>query len=180
MISIMAEDSAANDNLLDEQIYQKLRGIASQLMRQERQGHTLSATDLVHEAYVKLSESDVNTDNPGYIFVLARQMRRLLVDYGRRKSAVKHGAQMNQVHFTEGLQIAGHNVIDFTAISEAIDELESVSGRSAKIIELYYFIGIPREKIAGLLEISMSTYAREVHFAKAFIGDYLSQSSLGY
>ncbi len=173
----MTQESSVDENQLDESIYQKLKAIANNLMRQEQQGHTLSPTDLVHEAYLKLSDTQLDlTEEKAYLFILARQMRRLLVDYGRRKRSVKHGGQVNQVYFTESLNVAGQQLFDFTGVSAAIDELESVSERCAKIIELYYFIGIGREKIALLMNISQSTLAREVHFAKAFIGDYLNES----
>ncbi len=174
----MTEKEANSD--FDEAIYQKLKVIANKLMQQERSGHTLSPTDLVHEAYMKLSKSDYSQSvDQYYVFVLARQMRRLLVDYGRRKTSVKHGADMNRVAFTNGLLIADSQIMDFALISAAIDELETVSERSAKIIDLYYFTGMPREKTAETLGISLSTLAREVHFAKAFIADYIDQSTLG-
>jgi len=172
----MKRDSMTDDQNLNESVYQKLKSIANQLMLNERKGHTLSATDLVHEAYLKISESDMERSNEGvYFFVLARQMRRVLVDYGRRKSSVRHGGGFDQVNFTEGLDVAGQNILDFSAISDAIDELSTVSERSAKIIELYYFVGITRQRVADLMNVSMSTFAREVHFAKAYIGDYLNQ-----
>ena len=173
----MTSDASANDSPLDECIYQKLKAIATNLMRQEREGHTLSATDLVHEAYVRLSDVKLpHAEDQAYLFILARQMRRLLVDYGRRKNSTKHGSQVNQVHFTEGLNVAGNHVVDFTGVSAAIDELEHVSERSARIIELYYFVGLPRDKITQVMNVSLSTFSREVHFAKAFIGDYLNEN----
>ncbi len=175
----MTQESSKDEMLLDETIYQKLKAIANNLMRQEHQGHTLSPTDLVHEAYVKLSNTQLDqAEEKAYLFILARQMRRLLVDYGRRKRSLKHGGQINKVYFTESLNVAGQQLVDFSGVSAAIDELESVSERCAKIIELYYFIGIGREKIAQLMNVSISTLAREVHFAKAFIGDYLNENQL--
>lgn len=175
----MKEEHSQKNNHLDEEIYQQLKSIAGQLMTQERRGHTLSPTDLVHEAYLKISDSEIaKEDDQAYLFILARQMRRLLVDYGRRKSTAKHGGNLNQVIFTEGLTVADNQFFDFALISAAIDELETVSERSAKIIELYYFTGISREKTADTLNISLSTLAREVHFAKAYIGDFLEQSAL--
>ncbi|WP_179952207.1 ECF-type sigma factor [Marinicella rhabdoformis] len=168
-----------HENELDEDVYLKLKTIANKLMSQERQGHTLSPTDLVHEAYVQLSHSKLDdSKNNAYLFILARQMRRLLIDYGRQKATMKHGAYLNRVNFTEGLQIAGFKVMDFAAINQAIDELELVSERCAKIIELLYFTGISREKTAEISEVSMATLAREVRFAKAFIADFLNETSL--
>lgn len=165
-------------NPLDEEIYQKLKVIASKLMRHERENHTLSPTDLVHEAYIKLSFSKVDDINhKQYLFVLARQMRRLLVDYGRQKSAVKHGSRLNKVLYTDALGINNNEKIDFNLLSNAIDELDQISTRSAQAIELYYFTGLSRESTAETLEISLSTFAREIHFSKAFIGDYINENS---
>lgn len=175
---MMSKVITDHESQLDEDVYLKLKAIANKLMRQERQGHTLSPTDLVHEAYLKLSHSKSDDSNNTNLFILARQMRRLLIDYGRQKATVKHGAKLNRVHFTEGLEIAGFEVMDFAAVNQAIDELELVSERCAKIIELLYFTGVSREKTAEILKISMATLAREVHFAKAFIGDYLNDSTV--
>ena len=173
------QNQSSENSELNESIYLKLKNVARQLMLNERDGHTLSVTDLVHEAYLKISESDYNTPNSDtQYFVLARQMRRLLVDYGRRKAAAKHGGEVDKIHFTEGLNVAGQHSIDFTGINAAIDELETVSERCAKIIELYYFVGMPREQIAKIMNVSMSTFAREVHFAKVYIGDYLNENHL--
>jgi RNA polymerase sigma factor (TIGR02999 family) len=165
-------------NNLEENIYQELKVIANKLMQHERANHTLSPTDLVHEAYLKLSKSDVgNYKEKQYIFVLARQMRRLLVDYGRSKSAVKNGSRLNKVMYTDALGINDGNSIDFDLISQAIDELEEVNKRCAQIVELYYFTGVSRELASKLFDISLSTFARDIHFAKAFIGDYMEGNS---
>lgn len=176
-VTMMQNDEQNQPNNIDEEIYQKLRVIANKLMQQERANHTLSPTDLVHEAYLKLSCSDfVKKDNKNYLFILARQMRRLLVDYGRYKSATKHGAELKKVMYTDALGINHNEKIDFSIISDAIDELETISNRCAHIIELYYFTGVSRDKTAEILNISMSTLARDIHFAKAFIGNYINEN----
>ncbi len=164
---------------LDDKIYHELKVIANKLMRHERDNHTLSPTDLVHEAFLKFSKSDEKFyKDKHYVFVLARQMRRLLVDYGRHKSAVKNGSQLNRVLYTDALGINNGEKIDFDLINQAIDELDSVSHRCAQIIELYYFTGISREQVAQTFDVSFSTLARDIHFAKAFIGNYLVDNSL--
>ncbi len=170
---------------IDEEIYHNLKIIANKLMSRERSNHTLSPTDLVHEAYLKLSNSNSNSDSycdydiddKSYLFILARQMRRLLVDYGRHKSAVKHGSGLNKVLYTDALGINNNDKIDFSMVSDAIDELHKISARCARIIELYYFTGMSRKKTADTLEVSLSTLARDIHFSKAFIGDYINENS---
>lgn len=168
--------STANNNQVDEEIYQKLKTIAEKLMYKEREGHTLSPTDLVHEAYMKISDSDFPELDNNYFFILARQMRRLLIDYGRRKSTVKHGSDMQKVIYTDALNIANDPDVDFETISSAIDELAEINNRCAKIIELCYFTGVSHEKVKEILNISKATLARDIHFAKAFIGDYINQN----
>ena len=164
---------------LDDKIYQELKVIANKLMRHERVNHTLSPTDLVHEAFLKFSNpKDKLYNEKHYIFVFARQMRRLLVDHGRSKSAVKNGSQFNKVLYTDALGICNGEKIDFELISKAIDELDRVSHRCAQIIELYYFTGVSREQTANTFDVSLSTLARDIHFAKAFIGDYLDEHGL--
>lgn len=175
----MHSDNLNNNDKFDENIYKNLKIVANKLMKHERAHHTLSPTDLVHEAYLKFSKSDASLyEDKKFIFVLARQMRRLLVDYGRHKSAVKNGSQLDKVLYTDALGINQGDKIDFELLSQAIDKLETVSARSAQIIELYYFTGISREKVAKTLEMSLSTLARDIHFAKAFIGNYLEENSL--
>jgi len=172
------DGSKHSEGDLDSVIYAELKIIANKLMSRERANHTLSPTDLVHEAYLKLSKSgsDKIVDN-SYLFILARQMRRLLVDYGRHKSAIRHGSGLNKVLYTDALGISNNEKIDFSLVSDAIDELQSISERSARIIELYYFTGMSREKTAKTLDVSMSTLARDIHFSKAFIGNYIDEHS---
>ena len=176
LISEMASTNQTNN--LDQKTYKELKVIANKLMRHERANHTLSPTDLVHEAFLKFSKTNINLyKEKHYIFVFARQMRRLLVDYGRYKSAVKNGAQLNKILYTDALGINHGEKIDFELISQAIDSLDNVSHRCAQIIELYYFTGISREETAETFDISLSTLAREIHFSKAFIGNYLEENS---
>ena len=162
----------------DEVIYQQLKSIANKLMSKERKNHTLSPTDLVHEAYLKLSKNDSeNIDQSQYLFILARQMRRLLVDYGRHKSATRHGGKQNQVLYTDSLGINKNQMADFSLISEAIDELEFMSERSAQAIDLYYFTDISRDETAKVLNISIPTLERDLRFAKAHIMQYVNENT---
>ena len=159
---------------LDAEIYQQLKLIARKLMTKERDNHTLSPTDLVHEAFSKLPISD-DYDRPSYVFVLARQMRRLLVDYGRKKSSQKRGGGQHAVLYTDALGIQDNRITDFSLISEAIDALDQMDERAAKAIDLYYFTQISRQEAADILQISMPTLERDLRFAKAHIGHYLNQ-----
>jgi RNA polymerase sigma factor (TIGR02999 family) len=162
----------------DEVIYQQLKSIANKLMSKERDNHTLSPTDLVHEAYLKLSKNEPeNSDQPGYLFILARQMRRLLVDYGRHKSAIRHGGNQNKILYTDSLGISKNQMTDFSIISDAIDELELMNERCAQAIDLYYFTDCSREETAKTLNISIPTLERDLRFAKAHITQFVDENT---
>ncbi len=164
------------DSKLDQSIYRQLKVIANKLMSQERNNHTLSPTDLVHEAYMKIDGSGNQTnDDQHYVFVLARQMRRLLVDYGRQKSALKRGGNQQRVLYTDALGINNNSMTDFSVISDAIEDLNAMDERAAQAIDLFYFTKITKEKTARILNVSVSTLERDLRYAKAHISQYLSE-----
>lgn len=161
---------------IDQKIYQQLKSIANKLMASERNNHTLSPTDLVHEAFIKFNYSTaLDLDEQQYIFALARQMRRLLVDYGRHKNAQKRGGNMNQVLYTDALGINDNSMTDFSIISDAIDALEAMDKRAAQAIDLYYFTTVDKSKAAAMLDISVATIERDLRFAKAHISQYIDE-----
>lgn len=171
-----------NNTKFDEIIYHKLKSIANKLMSKERANHTLSPTDLVHEAYLKISNSELkaesnNIEKSQYLFILARQMRRLLVDYGRNKSSLKKGGDYNKILYTDSLGINKNQMTDFSIISQAIDELELINERCAQAIDLYYFTGITREETAKTLNVSIPTLERDLRFAKAHITQHIDEST---
>ena len=168
-----------NDKNFDEDIYQELKKLANKLMSKERLNHTLSPTDLVHEAYAVLLKSESEKiHHEQYFFILARQMRRLLVNYGRYKSSVKHGGKQRQVLYTDALGINNNQVLDFSLVSESIDELELINKRCAKAIDLCYFTAIDRDEIAKILDISLPTLERDLRFAKAFISQFIDDHNI--
>jgi RNA polymerase sigma factor (TIGR02999 family) len=141
-------------------------------MAKERQNHTLSPTDLVHEAFVKLSASDMSfADQKHYFRTLARQMRRVLIDYSRYKAADKNKVQA--VLYTDALGLVENNISDFANINDAIDELNDLDERSAQSIELIYFTNLPQTQAAELMEVSLATLERDLKFGRAFINEYI-------
>lgn len=161
---------------LNQEIYQQLKVIAKKLMLRERRGHTLSPTDLVHEAFLKINLSDeIDIKEDQYTFILARQMRRLLVDYGRQKSAAKRGGDRKRIMYTDALGISNNAVTDFGAINDAIESLEAMDKRAASAIDLFYFTNINKDRAAQLLDISVPTLERDLRFAKAHISHFLSE-----
>lgn len=162
---------------LDLEIYNQLKVIANKLMSRERDNHTLSPTDLVHEAFLKVQPADTLTsEDEHYVFILARQMRRLLVDYGRHYNAKKRDGKQ-RIHYTDALGINGNVMTDFSLINEAINDLAQLDERAAKAIDLYYFTDIDRAKAAQLLDISVPTFERDIRFAKAQITHFIQEQS---
>ena len=157
---------------LDQEIYQQLKSLARRLMAKERHNHTLSATDLVHEAFVRLSVSDMSfNDQKHYFQTFARQMRRVLVNYSYYKNSQKNKADI--VLFTESLGLADDYFADFSAIDKAIDHLEQLDERSAQSIELVYFTHLSQPEIAKYLGVSIATLERDLKFGRVIIHEYI-------
>ncbi|WP_395373838.1 sigma-70 family RNA polymerase sigma factor [Marinicella sp. W31] len=157
---------------LDQEIYQQLKSLARKLMAKERHNHTLSATDLVHEAFVKLSVSDMSfNDQKHYFHTFTRQMRRVLVNYAHHKNSQKNKADI--VLYTESLGLAENYFADFSEIDKAIDHLELLDKRSAQSIELVYFTHLSQPEIAKYLDVSLATLERDLKFGRVIIHEYL-------
>lgn len=163
---------------LNEDLYLQLKAIANKLMRSERHGHTLSPTDLLHEAYLKINlPNDADFNQQQYVFILARQMRRLLVDYGRHSAALKRGGGRQRVIYTDALGLNDNTFTDFEVISDAIDDLQVLDERAAQAIDLFYFTQVKKDQAADMLAISVPTLERDLRFAKAHISQYISEQA---
>jgi RNA polymerase sigma factor, sigma-70 family len=159
---------------LDEKLYQQLRQLANSLMVKERAGHTLSPTDLVHNAYLKLSvyEGDY-TDKKHYYRTLAQQMRRLLIDYGRYKGAAKKEGSVQALNYTDSLGVSAE-AINMQSLINAIDELADLDQRSYEITQMVYFAAVPINEVAEMMAISKATVERDLKFGRAFISEFIS------
>ncbi len=163
------------DNDLNQVIYAQLRNLAHSLMVKERNNHTLSPTDLVHEAYLKISGSKLSVnDEKHYFRTLAKQMRMVLIDYGRAKQSHKNNDGKTDVNYTESLGLMDV-APDFSQLSAAIDNLNQFDERSAQAIDLVYFANLPQDKAAKYLEISIATLERDIKFGRAFINRYINE-----
>ncbi|KAA3651220.1 MAG: hypothetical protein DWP95_00820 [Proteobacteria bacterium] len=168
----MIEDATHNPPL-DEQLYQQLRHLANSLMVKERAGHTLSPTDLVHNAYLKLSVYEGEfQDKKHYYRTLAQQMRRLLIDYGRHKDAVKHAGAMQTMHYTDSLGISAEP-IDMQCLCDAVDALAEMDERSHDITQMVYFAALSVSEVSEIMDISLATVERDLKFGRAFINDFI-------
>ena len=151
-------------------VYHKLRQLAAAYMRRERQGFTLQATALVHEAYLRLAGTGlVFKDEHHFVGIAARSMRQILVDRARARNAQKRWAQLDKVSLTESLVHAAAEEAMLPALDEALTRLEQVDPEQARIIELRYFVGLSVEEAAAAMNISAATLKRRFAMARAWL-----------
>ena len=151
-------------------VYNQLREMAGRFLRGEKPGHTLQATDLVHEAYERLIDADINwQDRAHFLAVAAQMMRRILVDHARAKQRVKRGSGGLKVTLDEALLVSEQPGSDILDLDEAMTALAAFDQRKARILELYFFGGLTYDETAALLDISPATVDRELRLAKAWV-----------
>lgn len=155
-------------------VYEELKTLARRYMKRERAGHTLQATAVVHEAFVRLVGMDVPWQDRVHFFaVAARLMRRILVDHAKGRQRTKRGGELSIVSLvpgTEGTHGATHaSEIDVLEIDDALERLSQRDPRLAQIVELHYFAGMTYQETAMALGISEATVHRDLRMAKAWI-----------
>jgi RNA polymerase sigma factor (TIGR02999 family) len=156
-------------------VYDELRHIASRQLRQERGGHTLQATAVVHEAYLRL-RGQVGFEWPSraHFFAFAAHLiRRILVDHARRRNRVKRGGGLERVTLAEAADLAMERAPDLEALDEALNHLESLDPRKAAVVELRFFAGLTMDETAEHLGVSPETVGREWRRARAWLYDQL-------
>ncbi len=162
-------------------VYEELRQLAAQKLAQEKPGQTLQATALVHEAYLRLVDvaEAQSWDNRGHFFAAAAEaMRRILVEKARRKQRLRHGgaAQQRPLEENEPAIAAPVDAIDVLALNEALDRLEAVSPRRAKLVKLRYLLGLTLREVAAMLGVSQSTAEADWTYAKAWLKREIDKS----
>ena len=167
-------DTRALDQLVPI-VYRELRQIAGALMMRERPDHTLQPTAVVHEALLRLLEREpVSFENRAHFFALAaRIMRRLLVDHARRRVAGKRGGEQREVELDDGLALSPEQSGDVLALHDALDRLEQLDERQARIVEMHYFAGNSLDEIAAVVGVSERTVKRELQTARLFLKQQL-------
>ena len=169
-------DRSVEDQLIPL-VYGELRRLARHYMRMERQGHTLQPTALVHEAYLKLiRQNEVDWQSRAHFFGLSAQlMRRILVDYARRKRARERPSARRMIPIEELLAYADTGPTQLLAIDEALNRLAERFPRQSKVVEMRFFAGLSEEEIAEALGISIRTVKSDWKFARAWLYAELSK-----
>jgi RNA polymerase sigma factor (TIGR02999 family) len=175
---IEAGDPSAIDELLPL-VYGELRHLAAKRLAHEKPGHTLQATALVHEAYLRLVDGKLGQhwDGRGHFFATAAEaMRRILVESARRKQRVRHGGNLERIdleidQISFDTQASDEDVL---AVHEALDALEKVDPQAAQVVKLHYFLSLSFAETATLLGIAERTAYRNWSFARAWLFHHLA------
>jgi len=178
-------DPHAGDQLLPL-VYDELRKLAGQKLAQEKPGHTLQATALVHEAYLRLvasgkrekdEEREGEWDNRGHFFAAAAEaMRRILVDEARRRQAAKRGGLQNRVEMPESRLAAPMPDDELLALHEALEELAKVDSTAAALVRIRFFAGLTTTEAAEALGMSV----RSAHDLWAYARSWLRRKTKGH
>ena len=163
-------DATALDRLIPL-VQRELHQIARRCMAGERPGHSLQATALVNEAYLRLvNANDVAwRDRAHFLAVAARVMRRILVDHARSRQYQKRGGAAARVTFDEALVVANEPDQDFVALDDALTALAAVDARKSQVVELRFFGGLTLEETAEALQVSRDTVKRDWRMAKLWL-----------
>lgn len=161
-------------------IYDELRRQAHRYLNRERPNHTLQTTALVHEAYLRLIEQrNVSWQNRAHFFGLSAQMmRRILVNYAVSRQREKRGGAAEVIQLDDTIQVGAiEKRVDLIALDEALNRLEKLDERQAKVIELRYFGGMSIEETAEVMAISPATVKREWNMARAWLRSEIGPST---
>ena len=164
-------DAQASARLLPL-VYEELRKLAAQRMAVERSGHTLQATALVHEAFLRLVSGDgrESWSSRGHFFAAAAEaMRRILIESARRRRSLKAGGDRHRLDLTEVDVPAPGQAIDLIALDEALRKLEQQEPRKAEVVKLRFFGGLTMDETAGALGISRATAENDWAYARAWL-----------
>ena len=171
LTAIQQGDPAASEQLLPL-VYNELRRLAAQKLESERPGHTLQATALVHEAYLRLVdvEQAQHWDCRGHFFAAAAEaMRRILIDQARTRQSQRRGGGLRRVDVDDAVIVAPEPMTDVLAVNEALERFEQIDKLKADLVKLRYFAGLTVPQAAEALGISPTTACRYWAFARAWL-----------
>ncbi|MCB1033801.1 MAG: sigma-70 family RNA polymerase sigma factor [Acidobacteria bacterium] len=171
-------DSQALEQFLPK-VYEELHRLARGYFQGESSGHTLQATALVHEAYLRLvDQQQVQWQNRAHFFgVAAQMMRRILVDHARRRKAEKRGGEVQRLSLDEARDAGVSTDLDLLDLDQALTELADFDPEQSRIVELRFFAGLKVPEVAEVLSISPATVKREWSTAKAWLFRRLHQGT---
>jgi RNA polymerase sigma factor (TIGR02999 family) len=174
LTALLLEWSKGDENALERLVplvHRELKLIARRCMAGERAGHSLQATALVNEAYVRLIDGKAVQwqDRAHFLAVAARVMRRILVDHARSRGYKKRGGGAARVTLDEALVVASDSRQDFVALDDALQALAAFDERKSRVIELRFFGGLTVEETAAVLNVSRDTVMRDWRLAKAWM-----------
>jgi RNA polymerase sigma factor (TIGR02999 family) len=152
-------------------VYEELRRLADRYLRRERPDHTLQATALVHEAYLRLvDQRNVQWQNRAHFFAIAAHfMRRILVDYTRQQRAVKRGGPMQKLSLDAAVGLPDERDVGLEALEDALMGLEAIDPQQGRIVELRFFGGLTIEETAEALDLSPATVKNKWNLARAWL-----------
>ena len=152
-------------------VYEELHAAARRYMARERSGHTLQPTALIHETYLRLVDIQQVKwkDRAHFLAVCARLMRRILIDFARKRGYKKRGGAVFHVDFDELLVASSHPDMNLHAVDEALERLARVDARTSRVVELRFFGGLDVKETAEVMKISTDTVKRDWKFAKVWL-----------
>jgi RNA polymerase sigma-70 factor, ECF subfamily len=170
-LPVEIKDSASAIDELLPLVYKELRRLAAFYLRQERSDHTLQATALVHEAYLRLvDQKKLCWQNRSQFFAMAAQMmRRILVDHARHHHRHKRGGHQHRIPLDEALAFSEERAAHLIALDDTLQRLARLYPRKSQVVELRYFGGLSVDEAAEVLQISKPTVMRDWDFAKAWL-----------
>lgn len=175
---VRAGDAGARDELYPL-VYRELRDLAGSWFRRQGSDHTLQATALVHEAWIKLANVPASTiEHRAHFFALAaRTMRQILVDHARARQAEKRDGERTRITYSDAPGGGGLETLDLLALEEALERLAQRSELKARIVELRFFGGLNGDETALVLGISPSSVDREWRFTRAWLAEELAEDA---
>ena len=172
-----------NEEALDQLmplVYEELRRLARRYLSAERPEHTLRATELVHETYMRLIGAEIDWQDRAHFYaVAARVIRRILVDHANSRNSRKRGGDVERVPLDESLVIGAEAPEIIVNLDEALRRLAVVDSRKSDIVQCLYFGGMTYDETAAALNISAATVDRELRIAKAWLHRELARNPAG-
>jgi RNA polymerase sigma factor (TIGR02999 family) len=171
-------DTSAPDKLMPL-VYEELRRLARAYLARERGDHTLQATALVHEAYLRLVDQTQLSwkDRAHFYGIAARLMRRILVDHARAHNAVKRGGLEQKLSLDEARELPTKETVELVALDGALENFSQSYPRKGEVVELKFFGGLETKEISEVLHVSEKTVLRDWNFAKLWLCRALTQNA---